>query len=150
MMKNKYLITCLVASALLLTGCNRLPYKIDVNQGNVISRADLEQLSLGMTKEEVQMTIGRSLLNDIFHRNRWDYVQYYKSGKTQKVQEGLVSLYFTNGLLSRVNDEKVTDINEEPLSYGTLVKEKAIDVEEIMIEKNLIKEKPSIPPSQPQ
>lgn len=133
-MKNKYLITCLVGFSLALAGCSRLPYKIDVNQGNVISKASMEQLSLGMTKEEVQMTIGRSLLNDIFHRNRWDYVQYYKNGRTQEVQEGLVSLYFTNGLLSRINDERITEVKEEALNYGTLAKEEALDVEEVIFE----------------
>lgn len=133
-MKNKYLITCLVGFSLALAGCSRLPYKIDVNQGNVISKASIEQLSLGMTKEEVQMTIGRSLLNDIFHRNRWDYVQYYKNGRTQEVQEGLVSLYFTNGLLSRIDDERITEVKEEALSYGTLAKEEALDVEEVIFE----------------
>lgn len=139
-MKNKYLITCLVGFSLALAGCSRLPYKIDVNQGNVISKASIEQLSLGMTKEEVQMTIGRSLLNDIFHRNRWDYVQYYKNGRTQEVQEGLVSLYFTNGLLSRIDDERITEVKEEALSYGTLAKEEALDVEEVIFEE-VIKEK---------
>lgn len=131
MMKNKYLLAGLISFGLVLGGCSRLPYKIDVNQGNIISKAALEQLSLGMTKEEVQITIGRSLLTDIFHQNRWDYVQYYKSGRTQEVQEGLVSLYFTNGLLSRINDSRITEITEEPLSYGTLVKEEAIEVEDL-------------------
>lgn len=133
-MKNKYLITCLVSFSVALSGCSSLPYRIDVNQGNVISKASMEQLSLGMTKEEVQMTIGRSLLNDIFHRNRWDYVQYYKNGRTQEVQEGLVSLYFTNGLLSRINDERITEVKEEALNYGTLAKEEALDVEEVIFE----------------
>lgn len=107
-----------LAAAVSLTACSGIPYRIDIDQGNLISQQSLSQLSIGMSKNEVQYAIGTPLLNDIFHKNRWDYVQYYKNGRTQAVQEGDVSLYFTNGLLSKIDAESMTEIQAEPLPYG--------------------------------
>lgn len=130
-MNNKYLMIGFTSLSLMIASCGGIPYRIDVNQGNVISADSLEQLSLGMTKEEVQMTIGLPLLNDIFHRDRWDYVQYLKSGRTKEITEGVVSLYFVNGLLRQIDAEKITEVNEGSLSYGTLAQERAIGLDKL-------------------
>lgn len=111
-----YLFSGLFISLLTLAGCN-VPYRIDVDQGNIITPAEVSQLQLGMSKDEVQLVLGGSLLNDIFHKDRWDYVQYYKNGRTQEVQEGLVSLLFSNGLLTEVKAERLTELKTEPVNY---------------------------------
>ncbi len=109
-----------VAVLFTLTGCHLLSYKIDVDQGNVIDKQTLSRLQPGMSKEQVQRAIGSSLLTDMFHSNRWDYVQYYKNGRTQKEQKSKVSLYFTNGLLSHIKAEEMADIETEDVPYGIL------------------------------
>ncbi len=101
-----------------LTGCHWISYQVEVDQGNIISKQALSQLRAGMSKEQVKRVIGTPLLADMFHANRWDYVQYYKSGRTQKVQEGKVSLYFTNGLLSQIKADEIAEIKTEALPYG--------------------------------
>lgn len=104
--------------AVFLTACSNFPYRIDVDQGNVIDQQALSQLHVGMTKNQVQQVLGSSLLTDIFHSNRWDYVQYYKRGTTQSVEESKVSLYFTNGLLSRIENEQYNAIETDPVPYS--------------------------------
>lgn len=104
--------------AVFLTACSNFPYRIDVDQGNVIDQQALSQLHVGMTKNQVQQVLGSSLLTDIFHSNRWDYVQYYKRGTTQSVEESKVSLYFSNGLLSRIENEQYKAIETDPVPYS--------------------------------
>ncbi len=108
----------LLGALALSVGCGHMPYRIDVDQGNIIAKKDLERISIGMSKAEVQQALGTSLLTDVFHNNRWDYVQYYKNGRTQEVQEGKVSLYFSNGRLSQVRTEEMLDeLKTEPVPY---------------------------------
>lgn len=107
----------LLSTLALSTGCSHLPYRIDVDQGNIINQQDLSRISLGMSKAQVQQALGSSLLNDTFHRNRWDYVQYYKSGRSQTAQEGKVSLFFSNGLLSHIQAEEIIQLETQPVPY---------------------------------
>ena len=53
-----------------LCGC---VYKIDVQQGNLVTQELVDKLKPGMTKAEVKMVLGTPLLNDVFHADRWDY-----------------------------------------------------------------------------
>jgi len=62
-----------------LIGCSgRLftVHKIDVQQGNAVDPEKVEQLQLGMNKEQVRFLMGTPLINDSFHPNRWDYVYH--------------------------------------------------------------------------
>lgn len=50
------------------------PYKIDVIQGNFVSREQVEQLRPGLSRNEVKAVLGTPLLASLFHADRWDYV----------------------------------------------------------------------------
>jgi outer membrane protein assembly factor BamE len=50
------------------------PYKIDVIQGNFVSREQVEALRVGMIRDQVKATLGTPLLASLFHADRWDYV----------------------------------------------------------------------------
>src|SRR3990170_4201353 len=69
----------LLAAATLLAGCVS-PYKIDVQQGNVVSQEMLEKLKPGMTKSQVRFALGTPLIADSFHPDRWDYFYSLKKG----------------------------------------------------------------------
>lgn len=125
---------------LLAFGVNACIYRIEVDQGNVVSGQQLKQLRPGMSKEDVRQILGDPLLADIFHDSRWDYVQYYKSGKTQKEQKGNVSLHFTNGLLTAVQADSYTDIQTESLPYGIEYPEDA--EKKILIDRGKTAEQP--------
>ena len=50
------------------------PYKIDVIQGNFVSKEQVEQLQAGMSRDQVKAVLGTPLMTSLFHADRWDYV----------------------------------------------------------------------------
>jgi outer membrane protein assembly factor BamE len=50
------------------------PYKVEVVQGNVITKEQAAQVRPGMSRAQVRDVLGSPLLTDVFHANRWDYV----------------------------------------------------------------------------
>jgi outer membrane protein assembly factor BamE len=50
------------------------PYKIDVIQGNFISKEQVELLKTGMSRAQVKDVLGTPLVSSVFHADRWDYV----------------------------------------------------------------------------
>ncbi len=68
----------MVLSNLSLAACS--VHKIDIQQGNVITREMMETLTPGMDKRRVQLAIGSPMIQDPFHPNRWDYVYSFKAG----------------------------------------------------------------------
>jgi len=50
------------------------PYKVDVIQGNFISKEQVEALKVGMSRAQVKDVLGAPLLASLFHADRWDYV----------------------------------------------------------------------------
>lgn len=50
------------------------PYRMEVVQGNVVTREQVQRLRPGMTREQVAAVLGTPLLASVFHADRWDYV----------------------------------------------------------------------------
>jgi outer membrane protein assembly factor BamE len=55
-------------------------YKMTVQQGNIITERMVNQVELGMNREQVRYLLGTPLLTDMFHTDRWDYVYTIKRG----------------------------------------------------------------------
>ncbi len=97
--------------AITLVGCGAAiptinPYKMDIQQGNVVTSEMLLKLRPGMTKSQVQFIMGTPLLVDSFHSNRWDYFyQLRKQGDI--VNQRRVILDFEEDLLVRVRGDVV-------------------------------------------
>jgi outer membrane protein assembly factor BamE (lipoprotein component of BamABCDE complex) len=69
-----------------LVACSSKPsfineYKIDIQQGNVLTQEAVSQLKPGQTRDQVRFLLGTPMVADIFHQQRWDYVYQYKSGR---------------------------------------------------------------------
>jgi len=89
------------------TGMRRLlgvlsPYRIDIQQGNFVSREMVDQLREGMTREQVRFVLGTPLLNDIFHDDRWDYVFRLQKG-SGAVISSRVTVHFEGDRLVKVD-----------------------------------------------
>ena len=77
-----------------LLGCSSLsPYKVPILQGNIIEEKDVEQLSEGLTKDQVQYLLGTPMLNSPLHPKRWDY-NYSVTIGDQLIGEKKLSLIF--------------------------------------------------------
>ena len=49
------------------------PYRVEVVQGNVLTKEMVARVKPGMTKAQVRDLLGSPLLTDVFHESRWDY-----------------------------------------------------------------------------
>ena len=77
-----------------ISGCSTFaPFKVAVLQGNIIEDKDVEQLTKGLAKDQVQYLLGTPLLNSPIHQNRWDYFYSVKVGETT-IGEKKLSLNF--------------------------------------------------------
>ena len=102
----------------LLTGCGWLPspYKIDVQQGNVINQESLNLLKPGIAKRKVRFIMGTPLIHDSFHQDRWDYAYSLETdGELQKTEH--LTLYFQNDKLQKITG----DMHPLPESERTLL-----------------------------
>jgi outer membrane protein assembly factor BamE len=111
LMKQAVLLWSLGSCLLAMGGCSSrfmpdpdnipLVYKIDVQQGNVVTQDMLAQLTPGMEKNKVRFIMGTPLLIDAFHQDRWDYVYTTQEGGGSRAQRN-VALFFKNDRLERV------------------------------------------------
>ena len=91
------LVFCAASAS--LSGCG-FPgvYKIDIQQGNVVTQEMVDQLRPGMTTRQVRFIMGTPLIQDTFEPNRWDYLYSMQSGHNPREQER-ISLMFENDRL---------------------------------------------------
>lgn len=50
------------------------PYRVEVVQGNVVTKEQAEVIKPGMSRSQVRDVLGSPLVTDPFHGDRWDYV----------------------------------------------------------------------------
>jgi len=103
----------LAAAALLLTGCGSLqrtdsllglitPYRIDIVQGNVITKEQAERVRPGMSRLQVRDLLGTPLLTDPFHAARWDYLFTMRRPGTD-AQARHVVVHFDGDQVARID-----------------------------------------------
>lgn len=118
------------ASCALISACSYKPgfineYKIDIQQGNVLTQEMVSQLKPGQTRDQVRFLLGTPMVADIFHQQRWDYVYRYQNGQTGKVEARKFTAFFSNdGLLERVEGDIAEGESGElnaPLNKSRLV-----------------------------
>lgn len=76
------------------------PYRPDVQQGNFVSQEMIEQVKVGQTREQIMFILGTPLLQDVFHKDRWDYPFYLARGNGE-LTTSRVTLYFKDDKLER-------------------------------------------------
>lgn len=116
-------ILLILITVVFLPAC-QLIYKLPTRQGNVIEQKQLEQLKTGMTPDQVRFLLGTPMASSPFRTDRWDYVGYYKSPRGD-VASRVVTVYFEEGKLSRMEGVQVTDARaalENP-DFKTIVRE---------------------------
>ena len=76
------------------------PYRVDVIQGNFISKEQVEVLKPGMSRNQVKDILGTPLLSSLFHADRWDYVFTLKRQGVES-QAYKYTVFFTGDQLVR-------------------------------------------------
>ncbi|MDT4848640.1 outer membrane protein assembly factor BamE [Hydrogenophaga sp.] len=109
---------CVLAALVTLSACssitNRMPgitslvspYKIDILQGNVVTREQAAALQTGMTRDQVRDILGSPLLASVFHADRWDYVFTFRR-QGQAPQQRRLTAFFKADVLERFEADEL-------------------------------------------
>lgn len=87
------------------------PYKIDIVQGNFVSREQVEALKPGMGRQQVREILGTPLVTSLFHANRWEYVFTLKKPSAELVTRKL-TVFFEGDVLARSEGDEMPSETE--------------------------------------
>ena len=111
----------------LLVGCGSnfgFPgvYRINVEQGNVVTEEMVEQLRPGLNRRQVRYIMGTPLIEDSFHEDRWDYRYLLRNGN-ELLSETQLTLWFEEEELVRAEGPDAPNWDEpqseEPASEAS-------------------------------
>ena len=92
----------LVTGTVLMAGCSTpmrsaddffgliTPYRIDIVQGNVVTKEQIALVKPGLSRSQVRDVLGSPMLTDLFHASRWDYVFTIRRPGTQAQRRSVV------------------------------------------------------------
>ena len=104
------------------------PYRIDVMQGNVITKELAANVKPGMTREQVRDLLGSPLLTSTFHAERWDYVFTMRRQGLEPQRRSVVA-FFKGDVLERL---EVPELPSEKEFVGSLRPSRATGAEPIL------------------
>lgn len=82
------------------------PYKIDIQQGNVVTREQAQALQPKMPRQQVRDILGSPLLTSVFHADRWDYVFTFRR-QGQALQQRKLAVFFKGDVLERFEADEL-------------------------------------------
>ncbi len=82
------------------------PYRIDIIQGNFVSREQAAAVKPGMPRAQVRDILGTPLLASAFHADRWDYV-FTLARPGQPLQQRKLTAFFKDDLLERIEADEL-------------------------------------------
>ena len=97
------IIHCLIVGlglGALASGC---VYRINIQQGNFLDQAAVEQVKAGMTRSQVRYLLGTPMVADPFVKDRWDYIYYLKKGRSRHVDSRRVTVYFDGDKVAKLD-----------------------------------------------
>ena len=87
------------------------PYKMDIVQGNVVTKEQLALIKPGMSRAQVRDAMGTALLTSVFHADRWDYIFTLKS-QSAKNQQRKATVYFRGDAVERTEGDDLPSETE--------------------------------------
>ena len=106
---QRILILLLVVLTLAISsGC---VYRANISQGNLIKQEDLDQIEVGMTRNQVRFVLGTPLVDDPFHQQRWDYVYFARIGRQPATFKRWVTIVFENDVVAEIRADLELDPN---------------------------------------
>lgn len=112
-MRRLPLIPCLLGLAVGLSGCEALqrtdslfglitPYRIDIVQGNAITKEQAALLKPGLSRLQVRDILGTPLVADPFHAARWDYIFSLRRPGAE-LQRRSVVIHFEGDVVKKID-----------------------------------------------
>jgi outer membrane protein assembly factor BamE len=109
-----FVFPALLAALVMATtsGCGIL-YKQPIYQGNLIEKSAVEQLQVGMSKQDVQILLGTPSIADPFTQNRWDYTASQRIDRRGKVDVKNFVVWFDNNAVTKWEGEYFAEQDDE-------------------------------------
>ena len=85
-----------------LAGASGCVYRANISQGNIVEEEDLDQVEVGMTRNQVRFLLGTPMVADPFHQDRWDYVYYVKIGRRDASAKRWVTILFEGETVTEI------------------------------------------------
>ncbi|MFZ7158724.1 outer membrane protein assembly factor BamE [Avibacterium gallinarum] len=107
-MQLKTLITAAML-ALSVTACStvsKVVYRIDVPQGNYLEAATVDQVKVGMNKQQVQYLLGTPVLIDPFSNDTWYYVFLIQKAYQTPEQHTFIVNFDRQGVVTHLDLDK--------------------------------------------
>jgi outer membrane protein assembly factor BamE len=95
-------------------------YRINIQQGNFLDQAAVEQVKPGMTHSQVRYLLGTPLVADTFNKERWDYIYYLKKGRSSHVDSRRVTVYFDGDKVARLDKPTAAEAAAQDASAAKL------------------------------
>ncbi|RPE81606.1 outer membrane protein assembly factor BamE [Vulcaniibacterium tengchongense] len=112
MPKPTYKLLLALSVALLTGGCGIL-YKQPIYQGNLLEKANVEQLQPGLSKQQVVALLGTPSIADPFHHDRWDYTASQRTDRRGRTEVKNLTLWFEGDTLARWEGEYFPEQDEQ-------------------------------------
>jgi outer membrane protein assembly factor BamE len=103
--------TALLIVAPLAGGC---VYRMTIQQGNFLQKHSIAQLQVGMTRSQVRYLLGTPVVPTTFDSDRWDYLYYLKKGHLQRPAHYLLTVYFRDNRVARIDNHGQAAIDSAP------------------------------------
>ncbi len=106
LIRHRSPLPLILISLAVLSAC---VYRPTISQGNLIKAENLEQVEIGMTRSQVRFLLGTPMIDDPFHRDRWDYVYYLKVGRKATTAKRWTSIVFDDDRVSEIRRDQALD-----------------------------------------
>jgi outer membrane protein assembly factor BamE len=90
---------------LMLFGSGACVYQVSVQQGNKLEDKNVAAVEVGMTRNQVRFLLGSPVTADPFHSDRWDYVYYFREGRSDNPDRRWMIVWFNDNFVSKIEKD---------------------------------------------
>jgi len=160
-MPRRLILLGTLAAGTLLAGCESpqrtdgflgflTPYRIDIVQGNAVTREQAALLRPGLTRLQVRDILGTPLVADPFHADRWDYIFTLRRPGTEPQRRSVV-VHFDGNVVKSVEATELPTEREFVASISRVKEAKPTKLELTDEERKALPPpvRPEAPPAEP-
>lgn len=101
-MRNRLISLAVLAAVFSTSAC---VHKLSIQQGNYLADEQVEKVEEGMTRDQVKFLLGTPVADDPFSNDRWDYVYFFRNGRSGETVRKQVIVYFADDRVTRIEKQ---------------------------------------------
>ena len=108
LMRRLFLLALIFSTLAFTSAC---VYRATISQGNLVKQENMDQVEVGMTRNQVKFLLGTPLIDAPFHHARWDYIYFIRIGRDPATFKRWVTIVFEDDIVTEINDDQELDPN---------------------------------------